>query len=77
MYGIGPGEAGSLSAADRGCRPATGVEVRGTLWLMGEMMEANVVAVDRAAAAYEVMRADGSRLPWNEVDAQIKAFRKR
>jgi len=53
------------------------VEVRGTLWLMGEMMEANVVAVDRAAAAYEVMRADGSRLPWNEVNAQIKEFRKR
>ncbi len=53
------------------------VEVRGTLWLVGEMMEANVIAVDRAAAAYKTMRADGSRLPWNEVNAHIKKFRKR
>ena len=53
------------------------VEVRGTLWLLGEMIEANVIAVDRAAAAYGAMRADGSHLPWNEVDAQIEKFRDR
>jgi len=53
------------------------VEVRGTLWLVGELIEANVVTVDRAASAYDAMRADGSRLPWNEVDAQIRKFRNR
>lgn len=51
------------------------VEVRGTLWLVGELMEAHVIAVDQAAQAYDAMRTDGSRLPWKEVDAQIKKFK--
>lgn len=51
------------------------VEVRGTLWLVGELIEANVINVERAAVAYAAMRADGSRLPWHEVDAQIDRFR--
>lgn len=53
------------------------VEVRGTLWLVGDLIEEGVITVDRAALAYEAMRDDGSRLPWNEVDAQIKKFRNR
>jgi hypothetical protein len=48
------------------------VEVRGTLWLVGELMETHVIAVDQAAQAYDAMRTDGSRLPWKEVNAQIK-----
>lgn len=51
------------------------VDVRGTLWLVGELMEAHVITVDQAAQAYDAMRADGSRLPWKDVDAQIKKFR--
>lgn len=53
------------------------VEVRGTLWLVDELMAANLITVDRAVQAYDAMRADGSRLPWNEVDAQIRKFRNR
>ena len=53
------------------------VEVRGTLWLVGEMVQTNVITVDQAAQAYKAMRDDGSRLPWNAVDAQIKKFRNR
>ena len=48
------------------------VEVRGTLWLVGELTEANVITVNQTARAYDAMREDGSRLPWKEVDAQIK-----
>jgi hypothetical protein len=51
------------------------VEVRGTIWLVGELMEANVITVDQASRAYDAMRADSSRLPWNQVDAQIRKFR--
>ena len=51
------------------------VEVRGTIWLVAELMEAKVITVDQAAQAYDAMRADGSRLPWKDVDAQIKKFR--
>lgn len=53
------------------------VEGRGTLWLMGELIEAKVITIDHAASAYDAMRADGSRLPWSDVDAQIKEFRSR
>jgi len=53
------------------------VEVRGTLWLVDELMAANLITIDRVVQAYDAMRADGSRLPWNEVDAQIRKFRNR
>ena len=53
------------------------VEVRGTVWLMGELLESGVIDVGRAESAYDAMRTDGSRLPWKEVDAQIKKFRNR
>lgn len=41
------------------------VEVRGTLWLVEEMVRHAVI--DRAAAhrAYSLMRASGRRLPWD------------
>ena len=39
-----------------------------------ELIEANVINVERAAVAYDAMRADGSRLPWHEVEAQIARF---
>ena len=42
---------------------------------MGKLIESGVIGVDSAALAYEAMRADGSRLPWEEVDAQIKKLR--
>ena len=44
------------------------VEIRGTLWLVGELMEANVITVNQTARAYDAMREDGSRLQWKEVD---------
>lgn len=56
---------------------AENAEVRGTLWLVGELVEASVITVDQAASAYDNMRADGSRLPWPDVEAQLKRFRAR
>ena len=53
------------------------VEVRGTVWLMGELLESGVIDVGRAESAYDAMRADGSRLPWKEVGEQIRKFRNR
>jgi len=34
-----------------------------------------LITVNQTARAYDAMREDGSRLPWKEVDAQIKKFR--
>jgi hypothetical protein len=53
------------------------VEVRGTVWLMGELLASGVINASRAESAYDAMRTDGSRLPWKEVDAQIKKSRNR
>jgi len=53
------------------------IDVRGTIWLVGEMLEANMITVDKASEAYRRMEEDGSRLPWDEVDRQLKQFRKK
>jgi hypothetical protein len=67
-----------LLSGDRSLRIAAEAEyvvVRGTLWLVETLLQFGRIGVDRAAAAYEAMRNDGSRLPWDEVDAQIMRWR--
>lgn len=68
-----------LLSGDRSLRSAAEaerVEVRGTLWLIDTLLHSGRIGVDRATAAYEAMREDGSRLPWDEVDAQIRRWRR-
>lgn len=55
---------------------AEGVEIHGTIWLIEALLESHLIQVERVAAAYEVMRRDGSRLPWGEVRAQVRRWRK-
>ncbi|HFE38730.1 MAG TPA: DUF3368 domain-containing protein [Gammaproteobacteria bacterium] len=52
-----------------------GVTVRGTLWLMEQMLVVGAITVDEAAHAYSKMLDDGSRLPKNEIQKQLKIFR--
>jgi hypothetical protein len=49
-----------------------GVEIHGTLWLIEALLQARLVGVGKVALAYEGMRRDGSRLPWEDVEAQIR-----
>lgn len=49
-----------------------GVEVRGTVWLVQEMFDNGLINTGKARNAYDAMRTDGSRLPWGEVDRQLK-----
>ncbi len=68
-----------LLSGDRQLRAAAeaeGVEVRGTLWLVETLVRAQLINAGRASAAYEAMRQDGSRLPWDEVDAQIRRWQR-
>ncbi len=51
------------------------VEVHGTLWLMDQLFKAGRVDVGAASTAYERMKADGSRLPWVEVERQLQRWR--
>ena len=54
---------------------AEGLDVKGTVWLVGQMLESGLIDVDRASHAYQAMKDDGSRLPWGRIDQQIKRYR--
>jgi hypothetical protein len=50
------------------------IEIRGTLWVTGRLVESDLVTADMAARAYSRMRQSGSRLPWAEVEKQLAAW---
>jgi len=47
------------------------VEVRGTLWLVEEMVRAGKISVQIARNAYQRMQVHGRRLPWNEAEDRL------
>ncbi|NVD73655.1 DUF3368 domain-containing protein [Duganella sp. BJB1802] len=47
------------------------VEVRGTVWLMLEMVRKRRITVAAARAALHKMRANGRRLPWNAAEQAL------
>lgn len=53
-----------------------GIDVHGTLWLIEQMVRARTITVRQAEAGYARMREAGRRLPWDEVDQQLRGFRK-
>ncbi len=50
------------------------IVVRGTIWLVEQMIKSGVISADRANAAYLAMKEKGSRLPWDEVRKQISQY---
>lgn len=48
------------------------VEVRGTLWLVEEMVRAGKISVQIARNAYQRMQVHGRRLPWIEADERLR-----
>ncbi len=53
-----------------------GIDVHGTLWLIEEMVKAGTITVKQAEAGYAKMREAGRRLPWDEVDRQLRSFKR-
>lgn len=53
-----------------------GIDVCGTLWLIAHMVEACTISVRQAEAGYARMRGAGRRLPWDEVERQLRALTK-
>ena len=51
------------------------IEVRGTLWLVERMFEEKIIDVSKVEHAYEGMRQEQRRLPWDEAEKQLKRFR--
>lgn len=53
------------------------VEVRGTLWLVDEMVTAGKISVQIARNAYQRMRVHGRRLPWDLAEERMRAIEER
>ena len=65
-----------LLTGDQALREASdaeGIEVVGTIWLVGEMLQAKNITRKDASTAYSKMKESGRRLPWAEVEKQMKA----
>ena len=60
-----------LLTGDKNLRKAAdqeGVQVHGTIWLVGEMLREKIIHPTVAHIAFQKMKNAGSRLPWDEVD---------
>jgi predicted nucleic acid-binding protein len=55
--------------------PDENVEVKGTLWLVGELVQQNIITATQAETAYKRMKDANRRLPWDEVERQIRKLR--
>ena len=53
-----------------------GIDIHGTLWLIEQMVNARTISVRQAEAGCEKMRGAGRRLPWDEVEQQLRALKK-
>jgi predicted nucleic acid-binding protein len=61
-------------AALRQAAEAERVEVKGTIWLISEMLRERRIAVELARAALHRMRLTGRRLPWDTAEKILAAF---
>lgn len=64
-----------LLTGDQALREASkaeGMDVVGTIWLIGEMLRAKIITKKDARAAYNKMKESDRRLPWAEAEKQMK-----
>lgn len=52
------------------------IDIHGSLWLVEQMVQARTITVRQAEAGYEKMRDAGRRLPWDEIEKQLRTFKK-
>jgi predicted nucleic acid-binding protein len=50
------------------------VEVKGTIWLIGEMVREQRITIAVARAALHKMRVNGMRLPWESAEQMLANF---
>lgn len=64
-----------LLTGDKALRSAAkneSVSVNGTIWLMEQMIQWEVITVEEASTAYDHMKLAGRRLPWSLVATSLK-----
>jgi predicted nucleic acid-binding protein len=59
-------------AALRNAAEAESVEVKGTLWLVSEMLRKECITTAVARVAFQQMREAGRRLPWDKAEETLK-----
>lgn len=67
-------EACPLLTGDKALKAAAeneNIAVRGTLWLVNEMVCSGTITVQVARAAFQQMRAHGRRLPWDMAEKML------
>jgi hypothetical protein len=50
------------------------VEVKGTLWIVNELLTKQIITIQNARIAYDKMKVKGRRLPWDKVKQQLHEF---
>lgn len=53
------------------------IELRGTLWLVERLFEEKQLDYTSVVISYNLMKEEQRRLPWDEVDKQIKRFKQK
>ncbi|GAA3961704.1 PIN domain-containing protein [Allohahella marinimesophila] len=68
-------EACPLLTGDAALRTAAfteGVEVKGTIWLVEQMVNFNLIDKQQAVSAYQLMKTAGRRLPWTDAFKRLE-----
>jgi len=48
------------------------VKIRGSLWLIERMVKTKTISIARAKAGFDLMRDNGRRLPWQDVNELMR-----
>ncbi len=48
------------------------VEVKGTIWLVVELIKQEILNIDQARNAFLLMKNSGRRLPWNIAESELQ-----
>ncbi|MCU7836720.1 MAG: DUF3368 domain-containing protein [gamma proteobacterium symbiont of Taylorina sp.] len=51
------------------------IEVKGTIWLIEQLLINNIISVEKAEDAYNKMRETDRRLPWNKFSELINRYK--
>jgi predicted nucleic acid-binding protein len=52
------------------------VEIRGTIWIIEQMLQEGILSPDQAKEAFSVMKDSYRRLPWKEAENMLKRVQK-
>jgi len=63
----------TCDAALRSAAEAENVEVKGTIWLVTEMVRKQCITATAASVAYKTMQEQGRRLPWERAEHLLQA----